>query len=127
MSYYKQIKACQNTFGRNLGEEMIKTKQMYEGTIVAAGWDRFDDVNQSSLFTKEDEDILLDHGLGMKVFKDFLNHRVRVWGDIESNGRNERRINVKKIIKIIDHLPRSVANINIELSDQNSLMSKIKI
>lgn len=106
---------------------MIKTKQMYEGTIVAAGWDRFDDVNQSSLFTKNDEDILLDHGLGMKIFKDFLNHRVRIWGDVESNGRNERRIQVKKIIKIKDGFSKHLTIKSTILSNQISLMSKAQI
>lgn len=82
--------------------EMIKKNQIFEGTLVAAGWDRLDHVNQSSLYTQDDEDILLDHGLGMKKFKPFLNQKVRIWGDVASNGREERRISVKKIIRILD-------------------------
>jgi hypothetical protein len=82
--------------------EMIKKNQVFEGTLVAAGWDRLDHVNQSSLYTQDDEDILLDHGLGMKKFIPFLNQKVRIWGDVTSNRRMERRISVKKIIRILD-------------------------
>ena len=82
--------------------EMINKNQIFEGTLVAAGWDRLDHVNQSSLYTQDDEDILLDHGLGMKKFKSFLNQKVRIWGDVTSNGREERRISVKKITRLLD-------------------------
>ena len=84
------------------GNKMIKKNQIFEGTLVAAGWDRLDHVNQSSLYTQDDEDILLEHGLGMKKFKPFLNQKVTIWGDIASNGREERKITVKKIIRILD-------------------------
>ncbi len=84
------------------GNKMIKKNQIFEGTLVAAGWDRLDHVNQSSLYTQDDEDILLEHGLGMKKFKPFLNQKVKIWGDIASNGREERKITVKKIIRILD-------------------------
>ncbi len=82
--------------------EMIKKNQVFEGTLVAAGWDRLDHVNQSSLYTQDDEDILLEHGLGMKKFIPFLNQKVRIWGDVASNGRKERRISVKKISRLLD-------------------------
>lgn len=87
-------------------KEMISKNQIFEGTLVAAGWDRLDHVNQSSLYTQDDEDILLDHGLGMKKFKPFLNQKVRIWGDVASNGREERRISVKKIIRVLDGITR---------------------
>lgn len=38
----------------------------------------------------------------MKKFKPFLNQRVRIWGDVVSNSSEERRISVKKIIRIFD-------------------------
>jgi hypothetical protein len=82
--------------------EMINKNQIFEGTLVAAGWDQLDHVNQSSLYTQDDEDILLDHGLGMNKFKSFLNQKVRIWGDVTSNGGEERRISVKKIIRLLD-------------------------
>jgi len=88
---------------------MIKKNQFFEGTLVAAGWDRLDHVNQSSLYTQDSEDILLDHGLGIKKFEPFLNQRVRIWGDITSNGREERRISVKKIIRLVDGFTKPLA------------------
>lgn len=81
---------------------MIKKNQIFEGTLVAAGWDKKEHVNQSSLFTQDEEDILLIHGLGMKKFKPFLNQKVRVWGDISSGRGEERKLSVKKICKLLN-------------------------
>lgn len=86
-----KLKKSQNT----------QKNQSFEGTIVAAGWDKHDHVDQSSLFTREEEDILLDHGLGINKFKPFFNQKVRILGDITTNSKAERRINVKKITRII--------------------------
>ncbi|MDA8793426.1 hypothetical protein N9N67_09275 [Bacteriovoracaceae bacterium] len=79
---------------------MIQTKHVFEGTLVAAGWDLLDHVNQASLYTQEDEDILLDHNLGIKKFKPYLNQRVRISGDIISTSRDGRRVLVKKISRL---------------------------
>ncbi len=80
--------------------QMIKKNQIFEGTLVAAGWDRLDRVNQSSLYTQDDEDILLEHGTGIKKFKPFLNQKVRISGDIISTARDGRKVLVKKISRI---------------------------
>lgn len=76
--------------------------QAFEGTLVATGWDKLDHVIQSSLYTRDEEDILLEHKQGIKKFEPFLNQRVRVWGKIISNVIDERRICVTKIRKVID-------------------------
>ncbi len=85
----------------NKENKMLKKNQVFEGTLVAAGWDRLDHVNQSSLYTQEDEDILLEHGSGIKKFTPFLNQKVRICGDISTNGSEERRIIVKKISRLL--------------------------
>jgi hypothetical protein len=90
--------------------EVVQTDQVFEGTLVAAGWDWLDHVNQSSLFTEDEEDILLEHGLGMKKFKPFLNQKVRIWGQVTSNGREERKIFVKKITRILDGLTKPLVD-----------------
>jgi hypothetical protein len=46
----------------------------FEGTLIAAGWDKSDTVNQTSLYTQDDEDILLEHQNGIKTLKPYLNH-----------------------------------------------------
>ena len=71
--------------------------QFYEGTLIAAGWDRFDSINQSSLFTQEDEDIMLDHKMGIARFKPFFNQKVRIWGEIFSDERNEIMVLLHRI------------------------------
>jgi hypothetical protein len=67
---------------------------------VAAGWDKNDNINQSSLYTQDDEDILLEHNSGIKKFTPYINQRVRVTGDVISSDRNEKKILVKKITNI---------------------------
>ncbi len=78
---------------------MGKSK-IFEGTLVAAGWDKFDHINQSSLYTKDDENIYLDHNLGMKKFKPFLNQKVRISGDVIEAAGLGRRVIVKKINRL---------------------------
>ncbi|MFT6068041.1 MAG: hypothetical protein ACJAT2_002175 [Bacteriovoracaceae bacterium] len=78
----------------------IQKDQIFEGTLVAAGWDKLDHINQSSLYTQEDEDILLEHKWGMKKFKPFLNQKVRIKGDIVSSIKDGRRVLVKEIIRL---------------------------
>jgi hypothetical protein len=68
--------------------------------LVAAGWDNFDHVNQSSLYTKDDENIILDHNLGMKKFKPFLDQKVRISGEIVVTVGQGRRVLVKKISRL---------------------------
>jgi hypothetical protein len=75
----------------------MNTNQIFEGTLMAAGWDRLDNVNQSSLYTQDDEDILLKHGLGIIKFKPFLNQKVKIWGNVTLNRNGERSITVKKL------------------------------
>ena len=79
---------------------MIQKKHVFEGTLVAAGWDRLDHVNQSSLYTQDDEDILLEHNLGIEKFKPYLNQKVRISGDIISTIKDGRRVLVKKISRL---------------------------
>lgn len=73
----------------------------FEGTLVAAGWDKSECVNQASLYTQEDEDILLNHRFGMKTLKNYLNKRVRIWGNVIRDNNEGRRVNVKKIVNLI--------------------------
>ncbi len=80
---------------------MNKVNQVFEGTLVAAGWDKLEHVNKWSLYTQKDEDILLVHGLGMKKFSPYLNHKVRILGDVISNLSEERSVAVKKISKLL--------------------------
>jgi hypothetical protein len=79
---------------------MIQKSKVFEGTLVAAGWDKLDHINQSSLYTKDDENIFLDHNLGMKKFKPFLNQKVRISGDIVATTGHGRRVVVKKINRL---------------------------
>ena len=83
-------------------KEEINVNQVFEGTLVPAGWDKLEHVNQSSLYTQDDEDILLEHKIGINKFKPFFNQKVRIWGKITSNSREERSILVNKIISLID-------------------------
>ena len=85
---------------RKENKMMIQKNHVFEGTLVAAGWDRLDHVNQSSLYTQDDEDILLEHNLGIRKFKPFLNQKVRITGDIISTIRDGRRVLVKKISRL---------------------------
>jgi hypothetical protein len=71
-----------------------------EGVLVPAGWDTSEKVVQTSLFTQQEEDILLKHSEGLAGLKPFINQKVRVVGDIESNSRNERTLLVSKISKL---------------------------
>ncbi len=80
---------------------MIEKNKVFEGTLVAAGWDDKDNVNLSSLYTQDDEDILLVHGTGMKKFSPYLNQHVKVWGDIISTKEDGRKFSVKKIRRLL--------------------------
>jgi hypothetical protein len=94
--------------------EMIKKNQIFEGTLVAAGWDRLDHVNQTSLYTQDNEDILLEHNLGIRKFKPYLNQKIRVSGDIISTIKDERRVLVRKITRI----PGGLTILKIPLRDR---------
>jgi len=91
-------------------KKMIKKNQFFEGTIVAAGWDNLDHVNKSSLYTQSNEDILLQHGVGIKKFTPFLNQKVRIWGDVISNDREERIISVKKITRLLGEFTKPLVS-----------------
>jgi hypothetical protein len=75
-------------------------ENIIEGVLVPAGWDTSEKVVQTSLFTQQEEDILLKHSEGLGELKPFINQKVRVVGDIESNSRNERTLLVSKISKL---------------------------
>ncbi|MFT6069346.1 MAG: hypothetical protein ACJAT2_003588 [Bacteriovoracaceae bacterium] len=81
-------------------EGLLPNSQVFEGVLVATGWDRFDLVNQSSLYTSDNEDILLVHVSGMKKFKPYINQRVRITGKIVSTIKDERRLLVKRISRL---------------------------
>jgi hypothetical protein len=81
----------------------------FEGTLVAAGWDKLGDVNKSSLYTQEDEDIMLEHEEGIIEFKPFMNHKVRVSGVITSGVNDGRKVLVKKIHKLSKGFTKSVS------------------
>jgi hypothetical protein len=89
----------------------------FEGTLIAAGWDRADNVNQTSLYTQEDEDILLDHQHGVNVLKPFLNKKVRVWGDVLEQENDARRVQVKKIMGISGDFTKQTQPIYDEYDD----------
>jgi hypothetical protein len=93
-----------------LKEDVMKNQQnhVFEGTLVAAGWDKLDAVSKSSLYTQEDEDIMLDHGQGICELKPFLNHKVRISGVITSKGKDGRKLLVKKIVKLTKGFTRTV-------------------
>ncbi len=78
----------------------IKGSKTYEGTVVAAGWDRLSFVRKVNLVTKDNEDIHLIHGQGVNKFKPYLNHRVRVTGIVVSNGNNKKFCTVQKIMDL---------------------------
>jgi len=81
--------------------EMITTKnQVFQGTLVAIGWDKLDYINQLSLYTQSDEDILLEGHQGIHRFETYINQKVSILGDITSSGRDNRRVTVKKISKL---------------------------
>jgi hypothetical protein len=90
---------------------------IYEGVLTPAGWDKLDNVNQTSLFTKEDEDILLKHSNGVNQFKPFLNQKVKVLGDIKSDSRNERTLIVRKITRMFESLQRPLFKISNQFKD----------
>lgn len=104
----KEYQDYKNKKNKSQETESIKRNEMFEGTLVAAGWDLAGLVNQSSLYTQDGEDILLGHNLGMKKFKPYLNQEVRIWGDVISNRSGERRVSVKKITRILDGFTRPV-------------------
>ncbi len=79
---------------------LARKNQVFEGTVVAVGWDESDHVIQSSLYTQDDEDLLLDHGTGVRKFIPHLNKKVRVWGDIVSSDWEEKKILVRKISRL---------------------------
>jgi hypothetical protein len=72
-------------------------KQEFEGTIVAVGWDKYEQINKTSLYTVDDEDILLEHTLGIKKLKLYLNKKVKVIGNLTSLNSDERKVAVKSI------------------------------
>ena len=99
-------------------EEWMNQKDLtYEGILTAAGWDNLENVNQSSLYTQEDEDILLEHKQGMRKFRPYLNQKVRIWGDIISTAHNGRKILVRKITRIFD----GIANRSVRVGNQLDL------
>lgn len=87
-------------------EMMIKKNQTFEGTLIAAGWDHLDHVTQLSLYTEDDEDILLERHCAIRKFAPYMNQEVRVLGDVTSSDRDGRRITVKKISKLLDGLSK---------------------
>ena len=84
------------------GSTMITRNQIFEGTLVAAGWDTFDYITQLSLYTEEDEDILLVNDSAMKKFGPYLNQKVRISGIILSEKKDTRSIVVKDISRLSD-------------------------
>jgi len=92
---------------------IIEKNNTFEGLLVPAGWDNFERVNKTSLFTHDDEDILLKHNNGVKRFKPFMNEEVRITGDITSDSRNERTLVVSKITK----LPSVAKNTQVEADE----------
>jgi len=74
--------------------------QVFEGVIVAAGWDKLEHINQSSLYTEDDEDILLKHYMGISKFAPYLNQKVKVWGDVFSLNQKDRILTVSKIQRL---------------------------
>jgi hypothetical protein len=103
-----QIEVCelfgQKAKAKRLTEVLIKERRVrsnevkvFEGVLVPAGWDRQENINRLSLFTQDDEDIILKHRFGMRQFKPYLNQKVKIYGKISSNNNNERTIYVNKI------------------------------
>ena len=95
-------------------------EHIYEGTLIASNWDRLDNVCESSLFTQEDEDILLEHSAGMKKFRPYLNQKVRILGQIVSINRDGKKVMVKKITRIFGEFTEQFAN-KLKYFDENSL------
>ena len=83
-------------------DALIKKNQVFEGTLIAAGWDRTDNVNQWSLYTPQEEDILLEHHSGIRKFKPYLNKKVRICGDITSSNKDGMKVFVRKINQLKD-------------------------
>ena len=98
-------------------EMTIQKNQIFEGTLVAAGWDSFDHINQSSLYTQDDEDILLEHGLGIRKFTPYLNQKVRISGDVVSTVMDGRRVLVKKISRLSGGFTKPITPIHDEFGN----------
>jgi hypothetical protein len=109
-SYFAEIGIKKLKYNLKLKEIIMKNQQehVFEGTLVAAGWDKSDLVNKSSLYTQEDEDIMLDHDNGIAELKPFINHKVRVSGVITSRVKNGRGLLIKEINKLSNGFSRSV-------------------
>jgi hypothetical protein len=88
-------------------EVMMTKNQVFEGTLVAIGWDSLDFINQLSLYTPSDEDILLEGCQGIHRFAPYINQKVRILGDITSTGKDNRKISVKKITKLTKGFTKS--------------------
>lgn len=94
---YQRIQA--NRGGVRMKDRALQTM---EGTLVAAGWDDNDQMNLSSLYTQESEDILLSHLQGIKTFKPYLNQKVKIVGRVISNKKDSREVLVKHITRLAD-------------------------
>ena len=82
----------------------ITRNQTFEGTLVAVGWDHLDRPNKLSLFTFDEEDILLDQVSNINRFSPYMNKKVRIFGDITSTEKDCRRVAIKKISTLVNGL-----------------------
>jgi hypothetical protein len=98
----------------------LKNK-VFEGTIVAAGWDKYEHVNKASLYTQDDEDILLEHNEGINIFKPYFNQKVIIFGDIISSSKNVRKVIVKNIFRLDGGYTKSLIPPLVELDDREEL------
>lgn len=68
------------------------------GTITPISWDKQGKIVKYSIYTEDDEDILLKGGGLEKVFKRLKNKRVKIFGDFLSRLNEIKVLQVKKAL-----------------------------
>ena len=76
-----------------------KSNQNFYGIITPASWGKGNEIKKLCLYTDDGEDILLDHDLGIKKLKPFINKYVKVTGKMVSDDHDGRKVLVKRVLK----------------------------
>lgn len=103
----KLKKNYKKKFNKMERDMSILRNQTFEGTLTAIGWDQLDHANKLSLFTPDDEDIILEHSSQVKRFAPYMNKKVKIIGDLTSSEKDGRRVAVRKISKLKGHFTES--------------------
>lgn len=76
--------------------------QVFEEVLTIKIFDVNNHVLIPCLIRKDHEDILLESNSGMRKFTPFLNHEVRIFGNVICRNDNERSLFVRKLCKVVD-------------------------